>query len=403
MFLTESAYSHNNLCMRGRIYTDQKCSLCDSPLIFDDRRRGLFCQHHPEQQATRLFKVRFGRNITRRFSSFQEAERFLDGLRYEVDKGTFDIRDYQSSNPLSFSNLTSQWLKKKKVQVKPGTYQHLEYYIKVAQDYFGQVNVKSIQYGQLEDFVDSLQVSNKTRANYLSCLHNFWNWLLNRREITRAQFPVFPSISFELGFRKTIDKETQLALLDEVKRISYHVSPKIWLGIKWLCTYISIRPTEMRNIREGDIDRKQGFIYIPHPKEKRPKLVPLVDEDIEILNLIPPGLPDLYFFRYSTTYHGTPGGSRFGLHLFYKWWRRACKNLGIRGVDLYGGTRHSSAVALRHHATPEQIRRATMHSTNKAFERYFQVSKDELVGLYNLTNRPTSDQPERRSRKDLKG
>jgi integrase len=197
--------------------------------------------------------------------------------------------------------------------------------------------------------------------------------------------------------------KTQQAIIEEVKRISYHVSPRIWLAIKWLCTYISIRPAELRNIKEGDIDRKQGFLFIPHPKEKRPKLVPLVDEDIEILNTIPAGLPDLYFFRYTSLYHGTPGGSRFGLHLFYKWWRRACNNLGVQGVDLYGGTRHSSAVALRHHATPEQIRRATMHSTNKAFERYFQVSKDELVSLYSLTNRPTNDQPKRKAKKDLTG
>jgi hypothetical protein len=28
-----------------------------------------------------------------------------------------------------------------------------------------------------------------------------------------------------------------------------------------------------------------------------------------------------------------------------------------------------------------------------AFERYFQASKEELVDLYNLTNRPTIDQP----------
>jgi len=185
-----------------------------------------------------------------------------------------------------------------------------------------------------------------------------------------------------------------------VKRISYHVSPKIWLGIKWLCTYISIRPTELRNIKEGDIDRKQGFVYIPHPKEKRPKLVPLISEDLDILQSIPPGLPDLYFFRHSQV-SGVAGGTRFGMKLFYKWWKRACDNLGVPAVALYGGTRHSSAVALRHHATPEQIRRATMHSTNKAFERYFQVSKDELVDLYTLSSRPTSDQPKRLSRKKI--
>jgi len=385
--------------MRGRIYSDQKCSLCGSSFLHDDRKRGLFCPHHPDQEATRQFKVRFGRGITKRFNNFQAAERFLDGLRYEVDKGSFDPRDYQAGNPLSFINLSRQWLTKKKQKLAPRTYQGLEHIISVAQNFFGPENVKNIQFAQLEDFIDSLQVSDKTKSNYLSCLHNFFSWLVDRREIDRSQFPVFPSIKYELGLRKTVDKETQQAILAEVKRISYHVSPKIWLGIKWLSTYISIRPNELRNIREGDIDRRQGFIFIPHPKEKRPKLVPLTDNDLEILQNIPVGLPDLYFFRHSPGVSGVAGGTRFGMKLFYKWWKRACHNLGVECVDLYGGTRHSSTVALREHHTPEQIRRATMHSTNKAFERYFQLSREELKAVYTVTERPTTDQPKRPARK----
>jgi hypothetical protein len=64
--------------------------------------------------------------------------------------------------------------------------------------------------------------------------------------------------------------------------------------------------------------------------------------------------------------------------------------LGIEGVDLYGGTRHSSAIALTNLATPEQIRRATMHSTNSAFERYYQVTVNEVKSVYQATRRDTS-------------
>ncbi len=56
--------------------------------------------------------------------------------------------------------------------------------------------------------------------------------------------------------------------------------------------------------------------------------------------------------------------------------------MGIADVDLYGGTRHSSARALRKHFSPEQIKRATMHSTNKAFERYFQIESDDVRMIY---------------------
>ena len=50
--------------------------------------------------------------------------------------------------------------------------------------------------------------------------------------------------------------------------------------------------------------------------------------------------------------------------------------------DLYGGTRHSSAIALRKYRTPEEIKRATMHSTNKAFERYFYIEGEDLRDIY---------------------
>ncbi len=49
------------------------------------------------------------------------------------------------------------------------------------------------------------------------------------------------------------------------------------------------------------------------------------------------------------------------------------------------GNRHSSAIGLRKIATPEQIKLATMHSTNKAFERYFIPDRTEIQGLYEAT------------------
>jgi len=36
---------------------------------------------------------------------------------------------------------------------------------------------------------------------------------------------------------------------------------------------------------------------------------------------------------------------------------------------------------LRAYRTPEEIRRATIHSTNKAFERYFSMEADDLRSI----------------------
>ena len=152
-----------------------------------------------------------------------------------------------------------------------------------------------------------------------------------------------------------------------------------------LSTYISIRPGELIKVKEKHIDLESGYIFIPDPKENKAKAVPLIPEDIELLFSFPRGLPDLPFFRHPSGLKGVKAGQKFGDKYLYKWWKRACKNLGIEGVDLYGGTRHSTVIALRQFASPEQIKRATMHSTNKAFERYFRIESDEVREVYKLT------------------
>jgi hypothetical protein len=63
---------------------------------------------------------------------------------------------------------------------------------------------------------------------------------------------------------------------------------------------------------------------------------------------------------------------------------KACANLEIKGLDLYGGTRHSSVIDLRKRHSPEAVKRASGHSykTNKAFDRYLQITGDEMRPIY---------------------
>ena len=81
-------------------------------------------------------------------------------------------------------------------------------------------------------------ISDKTRANMCSALHDFWMWLRKRKVLQLSQIPEFPNVRFELGFRKTISKPVQEAILDEIHRLTWHINPKIYMGVKWLCTYI---------------------------------------------------------------------------------------------------------------------------------------------------------------------
>lgn len=357
--------------MAGGIYSDQCCPLCGARFK-DDGRKGLFCPKHPSQRAT-AFKVKFC-GITRRFTDYQTAQAFLGGLRAQkggLSSHPFDHRDYQiKEKPLSFQVLSEKWLEIKRQTVKPKSYGNLKNYMARANACWGDANVKTIGYAEIEDFLlTQSDVSAKTKSNIRSALSDFWTWLQKRKVITHAERPEFPECPFELGWRKIVDKETQATILNEVAKIA---PERVWIGIKWLCDYPAIRPGELLKLKEEEILRDQGVLIFPRPKEKRPKPVPLFEDDLELLREIPPAFPaTLPFFRHLHGGKGFAAGSPFGEKYLYKWWKRACGNLGIEGVDLYGGTRHSSAAAARSALTYEEIKTLTGHSTNAAFERYF--------------------------------
>lgn len=348
-----------------------------SAVLKDDGRKRVCCPQHSQQVATSL-RVHFGK-VKRRFGNYEEAQRFLTGLRYKTDEHSFDARDYAKSKPLSFTVLAEKWLLIKEETVRPSSYRNLRNYMRKACDAWGSANIKTIGYGELEDFLvgHGKKLSSKTVSNMKSCLHDFFNWLVQREVLQTA--PNFPSVKVKLSYRQVVGKETQGAILDEIARIAPF---KVWLGIKWLSTYIAIRPGGLVQIREQDIDVENRYIYIHHSKTGETKPVPILDEDVELYLKGEPNFPRAFYFRHESGKGGVNKGQRYGEKYFYKWWKRACKNLAVEGVDLYAGTRHSSAIALREHFSPEQIKQGTMHQTNKAFERYFRVGADDVRGIY---------------------
>jgi integrase len=360
----------------GGIYSDQRCPFCGSTLK-DDRKSAVSCPNHPEVTAKRL-RVKF-RGVSRRFGSYAEANRFLTGLRFKTDEGIFDPREYRANDPLGFETLALKWLEIRRSEVEcggisPNTYRALEDGIHRGIAAFKQKPVNQFLLVDFQVFLLGLKLQSKSKHNYLETIKQFFRWVRTNKLI--RELPEFPAVPFQLARRKTLDKDTQLRVLDEIRRISDF---KTWLGIKFLATYINIRPDECRNIREGDIDLKQREIIIPRSKEKRSKLLYLIDEDVHILARLPVAIDkSLFFFRHAN-------GKRFGKKHFYKVWKRACRNLKIDDVDLYGGTRHSSARALRRYYTPEQIRAASMHSTDRSFERYFWQEGDDLRKIYDTT------------------
>jgi integrase len=346
-----------------------------SPIPKNRERGGICMKGNIYPTADGGFRVRYGRCIQKRFRSLENAERFLTGLRFKEDEGTLDARDYSGSNPLAFDKLTEEWLRLKAGGWKPNTLRENRLNVRRAVKVFGQANVKSLGYGQFERFLADLDLSQKSKSNIRSTLSTFYAWAGRAHGVA---MPDIPEVAFELGWRNVIDLETQAAIIAKVREIAPY---RCYLGIKWLATYIAIRPNEMLNLKESQV-AVNGLLVIPHPKEKTPKLVPMLEEDIALFKALPRSFPGMPFFRHEKGNGSAKPGSRYGRFYFWKWWKRACKALGIEGVDLYGGCRHSGATALGKFFSEEEIQKSgTYHKSNKAFGRYFQANVAPTVKM----------------------
>ena len=151
-------------------------------------------------------------------------------------------------------------------------YRSIRNHIKRAIDWFANTNVKDRGYGQMEDFLKAQRsqsgspVSPKTIHNIKTTLRAFFVWVSKRE--AGVSVPQFPEIKFELGWRNVISIEDQDRVLEEVRGLTQNVNREIWLGIYLLATYPKVRPIELINVREIDIDLNLRLITIRHNKKR---------------------------------------------------------------------------------------------------------------------------------------
>jgi integrase len=375
------------ICMKGDIYSRQKCTLCDGRLVHNEKRDGCFCPVHPQCGATKFF-VRFGK-VFKNFSYYLEAYHFLQGLRFKYIEGTFDARDYQKNAPLGFKTLSKKYIKMKEQQGLRSI-SNVRNYMRRACNYWDQKNIKTFNRADIREFLYHIEnITEKTRHNYMSCLRDFFRNLVEDEVIDIIKMPRMPKIEYELGYRTITDMETQTAILEKIYELSYNLNPKIWLGCDMLSLYTNIRTKDLLNLNEVDIDAKNGILEIKRPTKKKNKKLTLrlIDEhilEIRELKKRHPGMPHLPFFRHVSGISGVQANEPFGEKYFYKWWKMACEELGIKGLDLYGGTRHTTTTALAKKAGKENAKKASGHETNKAFERYCQYQDDDTFELVRI-------------------
>jgi hypothetical protein len=134
------------------------------------------------------YYVKFG-NIYRRFWDEAEANRFLTGLRWEVDRGSFDARDHAADQPLGVANLIEEYIEIRRPDLK--AWRIMRTRLEKAAEYFGNTNIKEIGYPELAKFFRSLPVGNATKDVVRSTVRTFWGWVQDEHDVPIPKFPTF--------------------------------------------------------------------------------------------------------------------------------------------------------------------------------------------------------------------
>jgi hypothetical protein len=325
--------------MKGGIYSTEKCSICGQNLR-DNRKDAVSCTEHPEQRAKSLRA--YFQGVTRRFSDYEKAGKFLSGLRHKSDENIFDASDYKKSQPHGFANQVEKFLSIKKKTMKPKGWTSYRSKLAHAGEYFENTNVKSIQFAELEDFFNSLELNPRTVHHIRATLKTFYHWLVKRKVLNLWEVPEFPVVKYQMAVKKTVTKEDQLRGLEQLFKDTWSTNPRIFLAVAIMCSTPEVRPGELRQCNEEHLYRESWVLTIPDTKEGREKQIELNELHVSLFKKLTRGFPSVPLFRYESSIGGQPAGARFGHHVLNDTLVRSLEKIGIHGVSLYAFCKHST-------------------------------------------------------------
>jgi integrase len=281
-----------------------------------------------------------------------------------------------------------KFLEVKELELRPDGWRKYRYLYKLFRDYMSDVPVTQINYGMLEDIKVQLlarrKLASKIVYDAFGFIKSFLSWCKARGEITNL--PNYPEVSSDMALRDILDKPTQAIVVEKVYELYWNHAPRACIAIELLCTYPKMRPGELRQVQEKHINLRQLTITIPIPKEKRnkkrkPKVVEILPEHGELIRSLSRGFPEMYFLRHESTVGGNRIGDRFGKNYLYQVWKKTCKAIGVKGVPLYPGTKHTTISDWARRYSEARIQQAA-GVLSEAIRRYTVLGEEDCASLY---------------------
>ena len=383
--MTKQITSDISLCMKGGIYTVEKCPVCGQK--FEKMPNGLSCPEHlttPHRYFIQIYSRELKKYIQvysdsrgNPFSSFEMTERILTRMRSEIDSGSFDPSRYvsQKLKPLRFSNWSSNWLQKARVRTEkgllsPSYLKELRRYILIYQDFFKDVDIRDVNSKMINEFYLSLRGSPKTVKNVLASLRKMLSDAVAWEDIARV--PIFPKIEVPEPEFKTIDLTIQDAIVASVK-------DQMDRAFLLFTAREMIRPSETRALFWDDLDFLHGRVMIRRhfsldelrttTKTKSIKVLPLDAEVRASLARLPRHISSPFVFQKE----GKPYLENYARKL----WKRITRAMGIE-ISFYQGTRHSSATEAASRVGLDRVQEFLGHTGRATTKRYARMDVEGL-------------------------
>lgn len=372
--------------MKGGVYTKEKCPVCGERFV--KTVNDFLCPTH-QTRPRRVYIQLYSKELHKRinlfsdlrgnpFSSYEQAERILTKIRAEIDARTFDPSRYvpQKLKPLRFLNWSQRWYEDREIEaqkglISPSYLKTLRVYLHAFQDFFQDTDIRDIGTRKVREFYLSLNGSPKYIFNIMSCLHKMVQDAFDNEEIGKK--PKFPKIEVSEPDIKIID-------LDVQDKIIAKIPDQTDRTFILFLARLMLRPCEPRALYWDDVDFKHHRVTIrrhyslntirPATKSKNIKVLPLDGELEQALLALPRHLTSPFVFW-------KKNGHPFSESWARKLWRRVCNEMGVE-IQLYQGTKHSSATELADREGVDMAQEFLYHTNRATTKRYVKANPERL-------------------------
>ena len=319
--------------------------------------------------------------------SGKRADRLLAHIRYEIDHGLFDPKNYvkRELKGLRWDNYLDAWIERQGARREAGEISRE--YLRMIQslgknhirEMFADRSIRDLTKGIIDDAFTALpkHLSTKTKYNIQGVVSKVLKDAFDREDIARA--PKMTKIQVPEARTTFIEEDIQEQLLAEI-------SNPVTLAFFRFCMLHGCRPGEARALQWTDIEG--GFVtiaasmdqneYRPYTKTKKIRVLPVHPECAAELSTLPRAIDNNFVF----VVNGKPLRKEY-VNLT---WRRAAKRADV-SVCCYEGTRHSWISQLLKAGAPAAlVREVAGHQSAKTMDRYKHIKAESL--------RPLIDRPQ---------